>query len=90
MMSAGDYDLSAVEVAHAIGNVVGDATIRNWVASGRIPSAYVWRSPTGRLYFKRKLVAWLLASGQVAEAPAAPAPKPKVAKVKPVFWDKAS
>jgi hypothetical protein len=90
MGGPGDYELSAVEVAEALGGMVGDSTIRNWVAAGRLPSAYGWRSPSGRLYFKRKLVAWLLAGGSVSEAPA-PALKPRVVKrAKPMLWDRAS
>ncbi|HYW88563.1 MAG TPA: hypothetical protein VFB50_12385 [Chloroflexota bacterium] len=83
-----DFELSAVEVAEALGGVVGDSTIRNWVAGGLIPSAYVWRSPTGRMYFKRKLVAWLLAGGEVQQP--APAAKPKAVRVRAVRWDRAS
>jgi hypothetical protein len=85
-MGHGDYELTAVQVADAIGGIVGDATIRNWVHSGALPSAYVWRSPTGRLFFKHKVVAWLLA--QDGPPPAAPAPKKT--SVKPVRWDRAS
>jgi hypothetical protein len=88
MMGSGDYELTAVEVAAALGGLVGDSTIRNWVAGGRIPSAYVWRSPTGRLYFRRKVVAWLLAGGQMPEA--APTARTPAVRVKPVRWDRAS
>jgi len=85
----GDFELTAVELADALGGIVTDSTIRNWLAAGRLPSAYWWRSPSGRLYFKRKLVAWILAGGEVQQAAPA-APRPKAVRVRPVPWDRAS
>jgi hypothetical protein len=91
MAGLGDYELTAVELAEALGGIVGDATIRNWVASGLIPSAYVWRSPTRRMYFKRKTVAFLLAGGSTLVEPPKQEPKPKAVKrVRPVRWDGAA
>jgi len=83
-----DFELTAVEVAEAIGGLVGDSTIRNWVTTGRIPATYYWRSPTGRMLFRRKVVAFILAGGSALAQPVAPRPKP--AKVKPVRWDGAA
>ena len=81
------FEYTAEQVAEAIGSVVTGATIRNWYHGGRLPTAYVWRSPTGRLWFKHKVIAWVLAEGMLPEPPAEPKPRPRV---RPVRWDRAS
>lgn len=86
--AAAGYELTATEVADALGDLVTAATVRNWYHAGRLPESYVWRSPTGRLLFKHKAIAWILSMGALPQAPKPPRPAPP--PVRPVRWDRAS
>jgi hypothetical protein len=86
MADRAGYEMTANELAEAMDGLATPRTIRQWYRKGFLPSAYVWRAPSGRLHFKRKTLTWLLTQGAL---PAEPPPSAAVG-TKPVRWDRAS
>jgi len=89
-MGSADYELTAAQVALGVGDMVSDRMVRRWTTQGYVPSSYWWRAPSGRLYYRRKVIAWLLAGGSTLAEPSQQAPRPRPVKVRPVKWGRAS